>query len=1189
MSNFSANHLFLKWNPPDGNTTLNHYRVVINGDQQQTFGSVSEIYWNKKLTPGTIYNVTIVAVSYGDLLSGLWNGLAESESFVDWIETDTGNEEGYSYLPFGERDEVLRGDDVTSAVLKSPTTVYAGDSSQGGFTFVQIGSNGVIGLGEEFNSITIHDIGTDTLKGRRIICPFWVDLLTVDSMGNIYYPTYQRGIDAENDLYLRKANTIVRVQFADFPEFEASWIVKVTWENMTVFGDKSKTVTFQCLLITDGQSTFTVFNYIDVDLNPLKDKKIAIGYQYGTNFERNSLSNKDMAFRMSDIPGNRAINFGDPHIVTLDGLNYTFNGYGEYTMLNISKNTIQFDFQARTDLATTANDTTINATIFSAFVAQDQTGSNLQIEMSRDKTRMLVRVNGRDLTREFENSSYVYLKQNLSVRWENNTLAASFLQTSIIVKVSLGVRFLISEVVVDSEYGGHAKGLMGNFDGNPTNDFILPNGTILNKNLTKTERNVYNNFGQQYAKTKCGPNPSQACIFDYLATGDIALAESSGTEEASAQCDKQIVENETPSIAGNTSINVEVGMPVYMQFKASDDSDKKPLFKILKQPPGFTLNETIGMATWIPNNTDVSEISISVIDDIGAESPSLDVSIVLCGGCNDLGRCDYNNIIPSENALYNLAACVCNVGYSGENCELDTDACLNEPCPLLRNCTDLTPDEEVRFGRGFNCTDCPLGYKDIENKCEDINECENNSAVSCNSQSETCENTDGSYFCICLPGFRKENSTCKDIDECLEKTSGCQQICKNTDGSFKCQCFKGFSLNSDNTTCFRTDFNECDAKPCQQNCTNTDGSFQCTCSAGYQLKIDKISCSECEEPNFGENCSQVCTCGQGMDKCDPVTGCVCKPGWIGVNCTEDVDECDNKTICGNERVCHYLEGSYQCKCKDGFSMDNGVCEDVNECESGTADCEHICINTIGGYNCDCEFGFALHDKDRRTCQKVSNVCDSFPKLNCSYGCWFEKNGNSYEGYCFCESDIDECTESNRCQQNCTNFDGSFKCVCTTGYTLENDGISCKGNGEFKVKIEIHFYFGYDREEVLNKSKEWRNEIQSKLKIFYEKHIKDITRVVVLSLRFGSIIVDHEIFANGSQQSLKLNVTNSMIKILQQRENISLFNHSTTVKNVDVYGNGSKTSYDNSDYWKSINDLLNRQEQFRIKRPTTRIN
>lgn len=33
---------------------------------------------------------------------------------------------------------------------------------------------------------------------------------------------------------------------------------------------------------------------------------------------------------------------------------------------------------------------------------------------------------------------------------------------------------------------------------------------------------------------------------------------------------------------------------------------------------------------------------------------------------------------------------------------------------------------------------------------------------------------------------------------------------------------------------------------------------------------------------------------------------------------------------------------------------------------------------------------------------VLNVCDNFLKLNCSYGCWYEKYGNLYEGYCFCE-------------------------------------------------------------------------------------------------------------------------------------------------------------------------------------------
>lgn len=40
---------------------------------------------------------------------------------------------------------------------------------------------------------------------------------------------------------------------------------------------------------------------------------------------------------------------------------------------------------------------------------------------------------------------------------------------------------------------------------------------------------------------------------------------------------------------------------------------------------------------------------------------------------------------------------------------------------------------------------------------------------------------------------------------------------------------------------------------------------------------------------------------------------------------------------------------------------------------------------------------------------------------------------------------------------------------------------------------------------------------------------------------------------------------------------------------DIYRKNPPRGYDNSDYWNSINVLLNRQEQFRIKRPTTRIN
>lgn len=54
-------------------------------------------------------------------------------------------------------------------------------------------------------------------------------------------------------------------------------------------------------------------------------------------------------------------------------------------MLSINTSTASFTLQARTELASSANGTTINATVFTAFVAEDHTGSKVQIEMARNK------------------------------------------------------------------------------------------------------------------------------------------------------------------------------------------------------------------------------------------------------------------------------------------------------------------------------------------------------------------------------------------------------------------------------------------------------------------------------------------------------------------------------------------------------------------------------------------------------------------------------------------------------------------------------------------------------------------------------------------------------------------------------------------------------------------------------------
>ena len=48
-------------------------------------------------------------------------------------------------------------------------------------------------------------------------------------------------------------------------------------------------------------------------------------------------------------------------------------------------------------------------------------------------------------------------------------------------------------------------------------------------------------------------------------------------------------------------------------------------------------------------------------------------------------------------------------------------------------------------------------------------------------------------------------------------------------------------------------------------------------------------------------------------------------------------------------------------------------------------------------------------------------------------------------YVMCTTvDINECEGYNDCHQICTNTDGSYYCSCEMGFTLDTNGLSCKG-------------------------------------------------------------------------------------------------------------------------------------------------
>ena len=75
-------------------------------------------------------------------------------------------------------------------------------------------------------------------------------------------------------------------------------------------------------------------------------------------------------------------------------------------------------------------------------------------------------------------------------------------------------------------------------------------------------------------------------------------------------------------------------------------------------------------------------------------------------------------------------------------------------------------------------------------------------------------------------------------------------------------------------------------------------------------------------------------------------------------CAEDLDDCHPDADCTN------TIGSYQCRCRPGFTGNGRQCQlaqmDVNECAGGRNNCSSnaICIDRPNGFTCQCRQGFS---------------------------------------------------------------------------------------------------------------------------------------------------------------------------------------------------------------------------------------
>ncbi|CAH1255381.1 NOTCH2 [Branchiostoma lanceolatum] len=664
--------------------------------------------------------------------------------------------------------------------------------------------------------------------------------------------------------------------------------------------------------------------------------------------------------------------WGDPHITTLDGKRYTFNGKGEYIMADVDSG--QYQVQARTAFP----EGTTTATAFSAMVIQKNGGVPIQVNIASDsETGMNLYIDGalQDMTVYGNVSTAIAQESNVLVSRPSASEFKVYYSTGVsaTAQVEQGMMSIVFSAPVS--FMGKTKGLLGVWDGDQANDFMMHDGTVLSTN--STERQIFDfgrswqvtagagdkaslfhydagqgvdtyqddtfvpTFGdeagtpdpvlQQQAEEQCGDN--QECVYDVLQTGNVAVGAASLHQSSTIEDGSQKTSNYPPTVTGPTVLYAVYQQTLEFSLTAEDRNGDSVSFSVSSPSTleASVLSASGNTATfsWRVDREESFNLKI-LVTDAGGASALYWPTVYLCS-CENDGSCATSGGAhsSSNNTRFVMQECTCAAGYTGSKCESDIDACVAnfQPCYADVRCIDLPAPANIS---GYQCDSCPTGYAGDGQRCADVDECA--SGASC---AQLCVNFPGSYQCSCNAGYElgSDGSSCNDVDECTP-ASDCDQVCNNNAGSYSCSCNSGFELGSDSKSCTPTD-------PCPEGdtggcdvirgwCLNNGGTKQCACKSGYALAGDGVNCNDVDECQTGEN-----SCNQNCANTDGSYNCSCESGYelVDEHTCQDIDECNTGSYnCTGTTVCKNQPGSYSCECAAGLVLTNGACVDLPDDE-----------------------------------------------------------------------------------------------------------------------------------------------------------------------------------------------------------------------------------------------------------------
>ncbi|CAF4415936.1 unnamed protein product, partial [Rotaria sp. Silwood2] len=468
----------------------------------------------------------------------------------------------------------------------------------------------------------------------------------------------------------------------------------------------------------------------------------------------------------------------------------------------------------------------------------------------------------------------------------------------------------------------------------------------------------------------------------------------------------------------------------------------------------------------VPNNT-TSYVQVFLTVSYGTNSTLIQYLNIIGCLCTNTSYCNYADRTKIYDN-YELASCNCPDQYDGDFCQDSYNGCKSgSACQInwdntTTTCTPLSAADQLSLRRSYTCNgSCLSGYSSNNSfTCEDINECQLNSSRCGNG---ICINLIGTFSCDCVNGYRFDNQTCIDINECREpnvdgtfgRRCNTTDVCINTNGSYTCECSPMFnttgtcvynsSLCGDDTCrgsdgtllCLRGSIaisNSCVPwcnSTCPDFCQLVNDSYQCNCMKypGFQHSNDGKQCLQCYDLNYGYDCNQMCNCTYGS--CNPnatnvIGSCICDSGYEGTFCNKRIDMCASNNPCSNateDCLTDPASGNATCSCKVGYQKNGtSTCTDIDECTSQLDLCipdVSSCVNSIGSYWCNCSNGY----------ESMNGSCVDINECNMS-----EKNCSGYKN------------------TYCTNIQGSYECRCSFNYSLGGDSNQQYGNARNSTSL-----------------------------------------------------------------------------------------------------------------------------------------